>query len=42
MVDDAIHLAREKSRTDAESYRLAKEAEANAILLTPEFLEMKR
>ena len=42
LIDDAIHLAKEKSKTDAEYYKVAKQAEANKLLLTKEFLEMKR
>ena len=41
-IDDEIHLAKERSKTDAEYYRIAKEAEANKQLLTPAFLELKR
>jgi hypothetical protein len=41
-IDDEIHLAKEKSRTDADFYRVAKEAEANRLLLTSEFLELKK
>jgi len=41
-IDDDIHLAKEKSKTDAEFYRVEKEAEANKLLLTKEFLELKR
>ncbi len=42
IIDDEIHLAKEKSRTDAEFYRVEKQAEANRLLLTQEFLELKR
>ena len=31
-IEDAIHLAREKARSDAEFYRVQKEAEANKLL----------
>lgn len=41
-IDDEIHLAKERSKTDAEFYRIEKEAEANKLLLTDSFLEMKR
>jgi len=41
-LDDSIHLAREKSKTDAEHYRIVKQAESNALLLTEQFLELKR
>merc|ERR1719192_1549383 len=32
MIDDSIHLAKEKSRTDAEFYRIKRESEANSLL----------
>merc|ERR1719309_1682259 len=41
-INDHVHLAKEKSRTDAEFYKTQKQAEANRLLLTPEFLELKR
>ena len=41
-IDDTIHLDKEKSKTDAEDYRIAKQAEANKLLLTPQFLELRR
>ena len=41
-IDDTIHLDKEKSKTDAEYYRIAKQAEANKLLLTPQFLELRR
>ncbi|KAJ7518483.1 hypothetical protein O6H91_21G071400 [Diphasiastrum complanatum] len=40
-IDNAIYLAREKSLADASFYRVLKEAEANKLKLTPEFLELK-
>ncbi|XP_050523993.1 erlin-1-like [Daktulosphaira vitifoliae] len=42
LIEDSIHLEKEKSSADAEFYRKKKEAEANQLLLTKEFLEMKR
>lgn len=42
LIEDSIHLAKEKNRADAEFYHKRKQAEANAILFTPEFLEMKK
>ena len=61
LIDDSIHLAKEKGRTDAEFYKVKplnflfetdlisvdvlqvqKQAEANRLLLTQEFLELKR
>ena len=41
-IEDEMHLAKEKSRTDAEFYRIKREAEANALLFTKEFLELKK
>merc|ERR1719431_1853253 len=41
-IDDQIHLAKEKSKTDAEFYKIEKQAEANGRLLTPEYLELRR
>merc|ERR1719210_568566 len=41
-IEDEMHLAKEKSRTDAEYYRIKREAEANALLLTREYLDLKK
>merc|ERR1719334_2767715 len=41
-IEDHIHLAKEKSKTDAEYYRIKREAEANALLLTKEYLDLKK
>merc|ERR1712198_518942 len=41
-IEDEMHLAKEKSRTDAEYYRIKREAEANAPLLTKEYLDLKK
>ncbi|KAG7029570.1 Erlin-2-B [Cucurbita argyrosperma subsp. argyrosperma] len=40
-IDNHIYLAREKSLADANYYRVLREAEANKLKLTPEFLELK-
>ncbi|KAH7435418.1 hypothetical protein KP509_06G064100 [Ceratopteris richardii] len=40
-IENEIFLAREKSLADANYYRVMKEAEANQLKLTPQFLEMK-
>ncbi|KAK3035935.1 hypothetical protein RJ639_031358 [Escallonia herrerae] len=40
-IANAMYLAREKSLTDANFYRTMKEAEANKMKLTPQFLELK-
>merc|ERR1712098_1027775 len=38
-INDEVHLAKEKSKTDAEFYKIQKQAEANKLLLNKEFLE---
>ncbi|KAI5065386.1 hypothetical protein GOP47_0020081 [Adiantum capillus-veneris] len=40
-IENEIYLAREKSLADANFYRVLKEAEANQLKLTPQFLELK-
>lgn len=40
-IENEIYLAREKSLADANYYRVMKEAEANRLKLTPQFLELK-
>lgn len=41
-IEDEMHLAREKSRSDADFYQMKKQAEANKLLLSKEFLELKK
>merc|ERR1740129_1059637 len=41
-ITDSIHLAKEHTKTDADFYKIQKQAEANNLLLTPEFLELKK
>merc|ERR1719273_2560565 len=41
-IEDTIHLARERSKSDAEFYRIQKQAEANKLLLTSEYLELQK
>merc|ERR1719490_659991 len=41
-IEDKIHMAREGSKSDAEFYRVQKQAEANKLLLTKEYLDVKR
>lgn len=41
-IEDAMHLAREKSRSDAHFYQTKNQAEANKLLLTREYLELKK
>ncbi|KAL3501504.1 hypothetical protein ACH5RR_035953 [Cinchona calisaya] len=40
-IANAIYMAREKSLADANFYRTMKEAEANKLKLTPQYLELK-
>ncbi|KAL7132708.1 hypothetical protein ABFS83_12G092200 [Erythranthe nasuta] len=40
-ISNTMYLAREKSLADADYYRTMKEAEANKLKLTPEYLELK-
>ena len=42
LLADEIHLARERMKADAEFYSIRQVAEGNKLLLTPEFLELKR
>merc|ERR1719333_734716 len=41
-ITDSIHLAKERSRADAEFYKIQKLAEANRLLLTKEYLDLKK
>uniref|UniRef100_A0A0C9S1Q3 TSA: Wollemia nobilis Ref_Wollemi_Transcript_23617_1386 transcribed RNA sequence n=1 Tax=Wollemia nobilis TaxID=56998 RepID=A0A0C9S1Q3_9CONI len=40
-IEDEMYLAREKSIADSNFYRTKKEAEANALMLTREYLDLK-
>lgn len=40
-IENQMYLARQKSLADADYYRVLKEAEANKLKLTPEFLELR-
>lgn len=42
LIEDEMHLARGKSRSDADYYQMQRQAEANKLLLTKEFLELKK
>lgn len=42
VIEDEMFFNREKMHADGEYYSKAKLAEANALLLTPQFLELKR
>lgn len=39
---DEIHLAKQKSKADADFYKTQQEAAANNLLLTPAYLELKK
>lgn len=41
-IEDEMHLARQRSHADAEFYNLQQQAEANKLLHTPEFRELKK
>lgn len=41
-VSDLMHVAKQRSKTDADFYHIVKLGEANRLLLTPEYLELKR
>merc|ERR1719400_1390105 len=41
-INDSVHLAKEKSRADAEFYKIEKSATANKLLLSKEYLELKK
>merc|ERR1719410_1595916 len=41
-INDEVHLAKEKSKADAEFYKVQKLAESNKLLLTKEYLDLKR
>merc|ERR1712110_880294 len=41
-IEDKIHMAREGAKSDAEFYRVQKQAEANKLLLTKEYLELQK
>lgn len=39
---DTIHVDKEKNAADAEFYRIKMQADSNKLLLTKEYLELKR
>jgi len=41
-LQDSIHLAQQKSISDAANYKMLQQAEANKMLLTPQFIEYTR
>ena len=42
IIEDQITTNRQKSRADSDYYSLERQAESNRLLLTPEYLELKR
>lgn len=42
LIEDDMHLARQKSRSDAEFYQMKMQAEANRLLLSKEYIELKK
>lgn len=41
-IADTMHVATQRSRADAYFYQMKLQAEANSLLLTPQYLELKR
>ncbi|KAK2147652.1 hypothetical protein LSH36_543g04035 [Paralvinella palmiformis] len=41
-IEDQTHLAKEKARADADLYKAKQEAEANGLILTREYIELKK
>jgi len=37
-----MHIDKQRSRSDAEFYQMNRQAEANKLLLTPEYLELRK
>jgi len=42
LIEDETHLAKQKARSDADFYHARTQADVNKLLLTPEYLEMKK
>lgn len=42
VIEDTIHKAKHITKAEAEYYHLKKQAEANKLLLTKEYLELKK
>lgn len=42
LIEDSIHKAKQQTKAEAEYYHLKKQAEANKVLLTKEYLELKK
>lgn len=41
-IEDEMHLARQKSHANAESYKLKQQADVNKLLHTPQYIELKK
>jgi len=41
-IEDEMHISREKAKTDSAFYKAAKEAEANSLLMTGQFLQLTK
>jgi regulator of protease activity HflC (stomatin/prohibitin superfamily) len=41
-IEDQTHLGREKAKADAEYYKAQRQAEAYKLMLTPEYIELKK
>eukprot|EP00914_Ancora_sagittata_P029580 GHVO01058588.1.p1 GENE.GHVO01058588.1~~GHVO01058588.1.p1 ORF type:complete len:323 (+),score=43.67 GHVO01058588.1:123-1091(+) len=41
-IEDSSHLARERAHADAELYKAKLQAEANKLILTPEYVDLKK
>ncbi|CAH2093100.1 unnamed protein product [Euphydryas editha] len=42
LIEDSIHKAKQQTKAEADYYHLKKQAEANKLLLTKEYLELKK
>lgn len=42
LIEDSIHKAKQQTKAEADFYHLKKQAEANKLLLTKEYLELKK
>lgn len=42
LIEDSIHKAKEHTKAEAGYYHLTKQAEANKLLLTKEYLDLKK
>lgn len=42
LIEDEMYLSKQKAKADAEYYAKEREAQGNKLLLTPEFLELRR